>query len=321
MVAQKMLEKSYILGKAFFLVLVLGLPGFLIFNFFFAKRPEVEFNSPVSSFSADRPTDPEAISPPVLSSGLALAVAQALTGTHGQYGIVIKNLKTGEGFELNSHQVFPSASLYKVWVMVIVFEKIADGSLSMDTEISGNVVDLNKKFDIDEESAELTEGGFTFTVEQAMEKMITVSHNYAALMLTEKIGLTSVNKFLRENGFFESKVGTGGSLPTTTPADMALFFEKLYGGKLAGPEETKLMMEVLKRQQMNYALPKYLPEGVMVAHKTGNIDEYTHDGGIVFAPSGDYVIVEMTKSDSRTGAEERMAQVSKAAWEWFAIGD
>ncbi len=72
-----------------------------------------------------------------------------------------------------------------------------------------------------------------------LNQMITISHNYAALLLTEKVKLSTVAKFLQTNGFKESNVGTNGEAPVTTPSDIALFLEKLYKGQLANPTYTR----------------------------------------------------------------------------------
>jgi hypothetical protein len=54
------------------------------------------------------------------------------------------------------------------------------------------------------------------------------------------------------------------------------------------------MVARLSRQQINDRLPAALPDGVVVAHKTGNLPGLTHDAGIIFTPSGPRVVVAMT---------------------------
>ena len=98
---------------------------------------------------------------------------------------------------------------------------------------------------------------------------------------------------------------------------MALFFEKLYKGELANNQYTRETLDLLKNQQRNEGLPKYLPDGTIVAHKTGEIDLYKHDAGIVFSDKGDYLIVVMSESDFPAGAQERIALVSKGVFDYF----
>jgi beta-lactamase class A len=248
------------------------------------------------------------------TSGLENAVKKALSDTSGSYGIVVKNLKTGESYFLNEHKTYEPASLYKLWVMAATFKQLEAGSLKEDEVLSEDVQVLNDKFHIDPENAELKEGTITLRVSDALNLMIDNSDNYAALLLAERIRNANIQKYLEEHGFEESSLGEP---PQTTPYDIALFFEKLYKGELASGENTQKMMNVLKKQTLNSKLPKYLPQDTLIAHKTGEIGYFTHDAGIVFSDKGDYVIVAMSESDSPAGAEERISDVSKAVFEYF----
>lgn len=251
------------------------------------------------------------------SESLGEAVDSALVGTHGSYGVVVKNLKTGEFYSQNADKTYKSGSLYKLWVMGEVFEKVKDGTLDEDQVLSESVETLNKRFDIDPEYAERSEGQVSYSVKDALNQMITISDNYAALLLTLKIRLSTVSTYLSGKGFLESKVGTGGNPPITTPNDITMFLEKLYDGELADPIYSEKMLDLLKAQRLNDKIPKYIPDGVMIAHKTGELDEVTHDAGIVYGERGDYIIVVMSESDAPQAAAERVAGVSEAVYKYF----
>ncbi|OGE62635.1 hypothetical protein A2964_02600 [Candidatus Daviesbacteria bacterium RIFCSPLOWO2_01_FULL_40_27] len=248
---------------------------------------------------------------------LKLVVENALEETKGTYGIVIKNLKTGESYFANEHRIFEAGSLYKLWTMAVVYQQIQSGELQKEQVLSEDIATLNQEFDIDPDKAEQTEGTIALTVNSALTQMITISHNYAALLLTQKVKLSSVAAFLQENGLMESTVGTNGASPTVTPADTAFFLEKLYKGELASQEYSQEMIELLKNQKLNDGLSKYLPDQSKVAHKTGDIGWFKHDGGIVFTEAGDYIIMVMSESDSPAGAQERIALISKAVYDYF----
>lgn len=251
------------------------------------------------------------------TSSLENVMDNALEGTTGTYGIVIKNFKTGETYSANEHKVFDTGSLYKLWVMATVDKQIQNGQLQEGQILSEDVATLNQKFNISSDSAERTEGTVTFTVHDALTQMITISDNYAALLLSAKVRLSSVAAFLKEHDFGESTVGIIGGSPTATPSDIALFFEKLYNRELANEHYTDEMMNLLKNQQLNNGIPKYLPDKSRVAHKTGEIDAFKHDAAIVFTDNGDYIIVVMSETDASLAAQERIALVSKAVFDYF----
>lgn len=284
---------------------------FFIFSQFTKEEEnEGKLISPLSSIAS-------IIASPFKNDALEKIVSESLEGTKGTYAVTIKNLKTGEFYAQNEHAIFETASLYKIWIMAVVFDQIQNGKLKVDGVLSEDISVLNDTFKISSESAELTEGTVSLTVNQALQQMITISHNYASLLLTKKIRLASVETFLEEKGFGESTVGTGGGPPTSTSSDIALFFEKLYKEDLTNPQDTNKMLDLLKRQKLNNKLPKYLPTEAIAAHKTGELGSLTHDGGIIYGPKSDYIIVVLSKSDSPAAAEERIAEISKKVYDYF----
>jgi beta-lactamase class A len=286
---------------------------FFSFQYFpntFQSRPKEVLSSTLTSSITPTNTKTQKVS-------LASTVQQSMKDTKGTYGIVIKDLSSNEMYTMNDTTKFDSASLYKLWVMAVVYQQIEKGVLQKDQILSRDISVLNDKFRIATESAEQKEGTLTLSVNDALTQMITISHNYAAFLLAEKVRLSNIASFLKVNGFAQSSVGIDGSQPTSTAHDTALFFEKLYNGQLANTQATKEMIDLLKGQRLNKKLPKYLPAGTFIAHKTGEITSFSHDAGIVYSPNGDYIIVVMSKSTYPPGAVERMAVLSKNVYTYF----
>lgn len=252
---------------------------------------------------------------PTSSSRLSVVVEDSLRGSKGTYGILIKNLKTGEMYHHNEHMTFESGSLYKLWIMATAYEQIEEGTLKIDDNLHADIPKLNEKFNIATEDAELKEGEIDFTIGSALRQMITISHNYAALALSQKVGMKNVKAFLKSHDLTESFTGQP---PKVSAYDVGVFLEKLYARKLVSPSSDHEMLSLLKEQTINHKLPGDLPKNVTIAHKTGEIGLFTHDAGIVYAQSGDYIIVALSQSDYPPGAEERIATVSKAVYDYFS---
>jgi len=270
-----------------------------------------------SSFNIKDAKAEDAEASVVQHTSLEAAVNSALDGSKGDYGLVIKNLKTGEQYVRQQDKEYEPGSLYKLWVMATVFDQVRQGNLNEDDELSKSIAFLNSSFGISAADAEQTSGGITQTVSLALNQMITISHNYAAMLLTEEIKLSTVKGFLESEGFNHSKVGTKGQIPSTTPADIAKFLEKVYNKQLVSPEYSDKMVEIMKKQQKNNKLPLLLPSGVIMAHKTGELGMVSHDAGIVYTEKGDYIIVAFSETESPKGAEERIGQISKVVYDYF----
>jgi beta-lactamase class A len=245
---------------------------------------------------------------------LKKAVEKVLNRSDDKYGIVINNLKTGQEYVMNGDREFNPASLYKLWVMATAYKQIQKGLLDKNEVLSQDIDFLNSEFDIDPTLAELTEGGVSMTVKEALERMITQSDNYAALLLSDKLQLSSVSKFLIDNNLMNSKLGEP---PVSTPNDIALFLRKLYKGDIADRDTSNEMIELLKNQQLNNKLPKLLEKETVIAHKTGELESFSHDAGIVYSDNGDYIIVIMSETDNRNRANDTIAQISKEVYDYF----
>ncbi|MEK7127786.1 MAG: serine hydrolase [Patescibacteria group bacterium] len=244
-------------------------------------------------------------------------VEKSLEGTTGKYAIVIKNLKNGTYYAQNENDVMHAASLYKMWLAALVFEKIRNGKISGDDVMADSVQNINSYYGIPDEDAELTEGYFKYTVSKAVNQAISISHNYAALMLLKKIGgYDEVELFLRENKLNNSSFKIK---PQTTAADMAYYLQQIYKKQVGDEQISEWLLTVMAKNRLNEGLPKYLPQTMQISHKTGEIFGFKHDAGIVFTPAGDYIIVAMSESNSPFGAEERIAQLSKAVYDYFNL--
>ncbi len=247
------------------------------------------------------------------TQGLKEIVESSLKGTRGTYAIIIKNLRSGESFLQNEKRVLEPASLYKLWVLGAAYKLIKEGNLSEDKVLSREAKELNELFKIGTDSAELNEGTVTMRVDRAIDQMITVSHNYAALLLVSEVRNARVSSFMREQGFTRSRLGEP---PQTTAEDIASFFEKLYRGTMVDSEYSKKMLELLSRQQLNDIIPKYLPDNIEIAHKTGELGGSKHDAGIIFGKDP-ILFVVLSETSSPKGAAERIAELSRNVFNYF----
>ena len=97
-------------------------------------------------------------------------------------------------------------------------------------------------------------------------------------------------------------------LGTTTPQDYGRLFEMIAQGQLWSAEISQEMVEILRKQHYNRMLTKnmaqYLaPEDdgeelIYIASKSGSMNACRNDGGIVYTPYGNYVVVVFTKEFS-----------------------
>jgi len=219
----------------------------------------------------------------------------ACDGFSGDVSVFIADPQSGFRYSRSPDRVFPSASLYKLGVMVEAYRLAASGALSLDdTAVTIEDQDLT-------DDGYFTQAGTTLSVREAIERMITISDNSPAHALLRMEDTHNVNATMTRLGLTSTRINV--DLPeeeqvvpfnTTTARDMARFFMGLLGGTVVGRRESDAMLGVLRRQQINDRLPAGLPEGTEIAHKTGNLPGFAHDAGIIYTRTGPRVAVVLT---------------------------
>lgn len=135
-----------------------------------------------------------------------------------------------------------------------------------------------------------------------LESMIEWSDNesYNELMrmmspqrvFSESCGI--MNDFLEEEGYEATCVyhtlqpsetedeGISNDFNSTSVADCAYLLESIYQKQCVSEEASASMLEFLLNQQVTHKIPAGVPEGAIVANKTGETDEVQHDAAIVY---------------------------------------
>jgi beta-lactamase class A len=75
------------------------------------------------------------------------------------------------------------------------------------------------------------------------------------------------------------------------------------------------MIEILKRQTFNDAIPAGVPAGVAVAHKTGTITRIHHDAGIVYGPHPYVLVVLVRGIEDQKASAALIAAISREVWQ------
>ena len=191
---------------------------------------------------------------------------------------------------------FIAASIYKLGILVDVESLVDSGALKYSDTIEIQPEDIT-----DDGSYE--EAGTVMTVDEALEAMITLSDNGTALEFWRSLGPANINATLQKLGLTDFHIATDDNDDhTVTARVVGQFFTLLAQRKLVSAAASDRMLARLERNQINDRLPSELPQGTVVAHKTGNLGFATHDAGIIYTTSGARVVVGLTANTSEEEA-------------------
>ena len=241
----------------------------------------------------------------------------------GTFAIALKNMSDGKSILINENEVFHAASTMKTPVMIEFFKKINEGKISSDDSllinnefssiVDGSKFELSSFDDSDEDIYENL--GKYISTDKLVYDMITRSSNFGTNLLIDYLNAEDVNNTMKNIGAKNMKVSRGvgdlkafdlGLSNTTTAADLLIIYERLAKGEIVNNESSNKMIRILKDQVYNDIIPKYLPEKVEVAHKTGWISGVRHDSGIVYVGNNEkYILVLLSKNleDDIEGAD------------------
>ena len=274
-----------------------------------------------------------AITPPPLEDQLR----QIIKSSGAEVGVAYRTLDGKSELFLDADQAFHAASTMKVPVMIELFRQARAGTLSLDDTLA-----IRNEFHsiVDGSTYQLSEGddsdaqvyaaaGKTMTLRQLCDLMITVSSNFAANLLIDRLGVENIRRTVAGlgaegmrllRGVEDQKAFDKGMNNTTTARGLLVLLDRIAHGTAVDAGADAEMVEILKQQKFNDAIPAGVPPGTAVAHKTGNITRIYHDAAIVFAPRP-YVLVLLVRGiDDQKKSAALMAELSRAVYAWGQTG-
>ena len=249
------------------------------------------------------------------SKDLDSKITILLKQVEGDFAIAFQDLNRRENvFLLNENEQFHAASTMKVPVMIEIYHQASQGQLALTDSILvknkfESIVDYSTyEMNIaeDSEPSLYTQIGKQMTLFDLMNQMIISSSNLATNILIDEVGAKNVNASMQRLGAYNTEVLRGvedqkaydlGLNNMTTAKDLMTIFKSIALPLGETTQDQIAMIDVLKAQEFNDIIPRFLPGDVQVAHKTGSITGLHHDVGIIYLPNGEtYVLVLLSKN-------------------------
>lgn len=245
------------------------------------------------------------------TAGLRRQLERLMTAYEGVAGVSVRNLATGESLSIRGGEKFPSASLIKVSILVTALDEVRRGNLRMDDPISMIARDQVGGSGV----LQYMHSGMEMTVQDAAALMITLSDNTATNLLLDKLNIRTVwakmdslglpatrvhsKTFIRATSVaMDSSVKYG--LGVTTPDETLELFARLHAGTAVNPAMDSVALTLLRANQDFTKLVRWVPESVIVAHKTGEVDQSRNDCGIIQGPQAPVAVCVMTRENRDT---------------------
>lgn len=238
-------------------------------------------------------------------------------------GIYFEYLPSGTSIGVNEKEIFFSASLIKIPVVMRTYRLIEEGSLRADQEVT-----VEQKF-IDKNFGTLWEKGpgAKVTVNELIVKTLTESDSTAYNILgdiTQSHEKTEGGTRLTSDvyNYLDIPFDRIGNQYGISPKAFGSVLRSLYLSAYLPYQTSNHILELMSQSTFKKWLPEPIPQDVKVAHKygvyVGDISaQLVHsDCGIVYYPKRPYLLCVMINTGDKMVAEQNIRAVSKLAFDF-----
>lgn len=246
-----------------------------------------------------------AASSPALRS-LEHQLQSLLANKSADVGIAALDLRTGEMVSIKGDQPFPMASTVKIAVAALYLAQVEHGRRTLDDRISGQ------------------------SARGLMERMIIRSDNHATdLLLRDVGGPKALQEWIEDHRLSNMRVDRNIAQllqakrdlwdvrDSSTPKAMVELLRRIDSGQLLQPKGRAHLLDLMRRCMTGKNRMKaLLPSGTRIEHKTGTLNGYVSDVGIITMPDGRRVAIA---AFARGGSDRprTIAQAARAIYDAF----
>jgi len=245
----------------------------------------------------------------------------------GHIGTFMQDLETGDSTTTNDQDHYPMQSVFKFPLALYVLDQVDKGKLSLTTPI-----DIRKSEWARMYSPLLNKypkDHFTLTVEEVLAPTVSSSDNVGCDLLFRLIGgPAKVNDYIhglgiRDISIVYTEMGMAADWNNQysnwcRPSAMGRLLRRFYKGELLSKASTSLLLKWMTESTSPRRIGGMLPEGTVVAHKTGTsntnadgVTAATNDVGIITLPNGHHLVMVVFVADAKASDDIRLRTISQ----------
>jgi beta-lactamase class A/beta-lactamase class A VEB len=268
-------------------------------------------------------------------------IEQIITDKNAVVGVSIIGNNGKDSVSLNGDWRFPMQSVFKFHIALAVLSEVDKGNLSLDQKIVISKDDLLPE-DFWSPLRDENPNGGSFTIEKLIQYSVSQSDNIACDVLIRLIGTPEkVEEYFKKNNIQDIQI-------TFNEEDMQAKWENMFQNWTTPKAATETLKKFYENKNNLLSKSSYdffwktnketttganrikgqLPEGTIVAHKTGwsgtnketGITAAVNNIGIVFLPNGEYFIISVFVTESKENFETNekiISDIAKATYDFY----
>lgn len=267
-------------------------------------------------------------------------IQQIVISKKAVVGVSIADADGKEILSVNGDRHFPLQSVFKFHIAVLMLSEIDKGKFSLDQKIEIEKKDLLPG--LYSPIRDKYPDGATLTIAEILQYTVSQSDNVGCDVLLRLLGgPPAVENYFAKNKFEDISIKINEETQQnnwdlqfqnwTTPKAANKVLSAFYDNrkKLLSQKSYDFVWKTMRETSTgNNRLKGQLPEGTVIAHKTGTsgvnklsgITAAVNDIGVVFLPNGRHFFISVFVTDSKeadAANEKIIADIAKASWDYF----
>lgn len=273
------------------------------------------------------------------TDSLRRQIQHIISSKNVEVGVAIIGNSRKDTLSINGSKHFPMQSVFKFHIGLVVLSEIDKGRFSLDQKVK---IEPNELLpDLYSPLREKYPQGATLPISEILHYTVSKSDNVGCDVLLKLIGGPQVvENYFVKHGFKDISIKINEEVMQanwdlqfqnwTTPEAANEVLRAFYDNndRLLSKKSHDFIWDLMRQTETGKGrLKGQLPEGTIVAHKTGwsgsnkaGITAAVNDIGIVFLPGNRHffisVFVTNSKEDATTN-EKIIADIAKATWDYF----
>jgi beta-lactamase class A len=271
---------------------------------------------------------------------LRARIEHIIDRARGRVGVAVMGLDDNDTLMFSGNGKFPMQSVYKFPLALTVLHEVDRGKFALNQPVLITKADL-----LPGTWSPLREkypgGNIKLTLSELLSYTVSQSDNNGCDILFRLLGgPKTVDGHIHSLGVrdlavisTEEEMHRAWDVQYTnwsTPAAMAQLLSMFYHGQILSPKSKEFLWQAMVETGSGPRRIKgHLPEGTVVAHKTGSsgtnddgITAATNDAGIVTLANGKHVAIVVFVSDATSeerACEDVIAEIARAVWDAHSV--
>ena len=243
------------------------------------------------------------------------------SGLARQISVYFRDLNNGPWYGIDENIEFYPASLLKVPLAMAVMKE-SESDPQMLTRAVINTPQENRRAAGPSTPTGTLVRGQTYTIEELLEIMLTLSDADAAALLAQHVDPAVAAGVFSDLGI---PAPAEAGRDVLSVRSFAKFFRVLFNASYLTKRSSEQLLSLLSRSSFRSGIASGVPDGVAVANKYGQQElgprgeiKELHDCGIVYYPKSPYLLCIMTKGERFEGNAAAIQEISRLV---FSIVD